>query len=87
MSVFEIAMLICFGFAWPFSIAKSWKSRSTKGKSAVFLFVVLAGYAAGIIHKILYSRDIVIAFYALNSCLVAADITIFFRNRMIERKR
>lgn len=86
MSVFEIAMLICFGFAWPFSIAKSWKSRSTKGKSAVFLFVVLAGYAAGIIHKLIYSPDPVIVFYCLNFFLVAADIVLFYRNRRIEKE-
>lgn len=86
MSVFEISMLLCFGFAWPFSIFKSWRSRSTKGKSVVFLFVVLAGYIAGIIHKALYSLDPVIVFYGINFLLVSADIAIFYRNRALETK-
>ena len=32
MSIYEIIMLICFGAAWPFSIYKSLKSKSTKEK-------------------------------------------------------
>ena len=44
-------MLICFGAAWPFSIYKSLKSKSTAGKSLIFLIVVEVGYIAGIIHK------------------------------------
>ena len=31
-------MLFCFGFSWPFSIAKSIRTRSTKGKSLMFAF-------------------------------------------------
>ena len=34
--VFEILMLVCFGLSWPFNIAKSWKSRTAKGKSLIF---------------------------------------------------
>jgi hypothetical protein len=33
MSVFEIAMLVCFGAAWPVSIYKSLKTRAVAGKS------------------------------------------------------
>ncbi|MEJ5284899.1 MAG: hypothetical protein ACP5Q5_09205 [Brevinematia bacterium] len=85
LSVFEVIMLICFGFAWPFSIVKSYKSRSTKGKSAIFLFIILIGYISGIIHKILYSKDFVIFFYVLNFFMVLIDLIIFFRNKMLEK--
>ena len=85
MSVFEIAMLICFGAAWPFSIYKSWKSRATAGKSIFFLWIVMAGYLSGIAHKILFSRDGVIAFYVLNALLVAVDIGLYYRNRSLTR--
>ncbi|MCX7820436.1 MAG: hypothetical protein N2258_02035 [Brevinematales bacterium] len=85
LSVFEIIMLICFGFAWPFSIVKSYRSRSTKGKSAIFLFIILVGYVSGIIHKLFYSRDIVILFYVLNFLMVLIDLAIFFRNKMLEK--
>jgi hypothetical protein len=76
-------MLLCFGAAWPVSIYKSYTSRTTAGKSVVFLFIVLAGYAAGIVHKLLHSRDAVIWFYILNSVLVAVDILVYFRNRLL----
>ncbi len=85
LSLFEIIMLICFGFAWPFSIFKSYRSRSTKGKSVFFLFIILIGYISGIIHKILFSRDIVIVFYILNFLMVLLDILIYYRNRMLEK--
>jgi hypothetical protein len=76
-------MLLCFGVAWPFSIFKSYMSRSTKGKSPVFLFIILAGYIAGIANKVLCGIDIVIVFYCLNFVLVAIDILLFFRNKML----
>lgn len=81
MSVFEIVMLLCFGAAWPFSIYKSYVSGTTSGKSVVFLFVVLAGYIAGIIHKLLYNPDFVTWFYAANAFLVCVDILVYMRNR------
>ena len=84
MSVFEIIMMGCFGMAWPVSIYKSYTSRQTKGKSVAFLFILVAGYIAGIIHKLLYSRDGVIFLYILNALMVFADIALFYRNKRIE---
>lgn len=85
MSIFEAAMIACFGIAWPFSIARSWKSRATGGKSPVFLIVLLAGYVFGIVHKILYSRDIVLILYCANLIMVSIDLGLWFRNRRLER--
>lgn len=84
MSIFEIIMLICFGLAWPFSIYKSYKSRDTKGKSVLFLFIVVVGYIAGIIHKLLYSRDGVVFLYLLNSIMVSTDIILYYRNKRLK---
>ncbi len=85
MSVFEILMLLCFGAAWPFSIYKSWKSRATGGKSVLFLFIVVAGYVAGIINKVFYRMDAVVWLYVLNALMVSADAVLWFRNRRLER--
>lgn len=85
MGLFEIIMLLCFGFAWPFSVYKSYKSRSTKGKSFVFIGVVLLGYVAGIINKLLHPVDAVIVFYVINLLLVAADCLLYWRNKYIEK--
>jgi hypothetical protein len=80
MSIFEITMLLCFGSAWPFSLYKSYTSRQNAGKSVVFLYIVLLGYAAGIMHKILYNQDAVIVLYFLNALFVTADILLYYRN-------
>ena len=44
-------MLLCFAFAWPFSIYKLYKTKSTKGKSILFSAVVMLGYVFGIANK------------------------------------
>lgn len=84
MSIFEIIMLLCFGAAWPVSIAKSLKTKRTGGKSLVFLIIVILGYGAGIINKILYSPDFVVWLYALNATMVAIDAGLWIRNRRLE---
>lgn len=80
MSIFEILMLICFGAAWPLSIYKSYTSRSTAGKSASFLIVILIGYIAGILHKLFYHYDAVVYLYLLNFLMVLTDLLIYVRN-------
>ena len=84
LSIFEAGMLICFGLAWPANIYKSIKSRSTKGKSAAFLIIVIVGYIFGIIHKILYSRDIIMILYIINLLMVMVDLILFYRNKKYE---
>ena len=85
MSIFEIVMLVCFGAAWPFAIYKSWRSRQNAGKSLAFLIVVFVGYASGVVHKLLHSRDPVIFLYALNFIMVGIDIGLYVRNRNIQK--
>ncbi len=83
MSIFEIVMLICFGFAWPLSIYKSYTSKSIKGKSLFFLIVILVGYVSGILHKVFYSMDMVITLYIINTIMVSIDIALYFRNKKL----
>ncbi len=85
MSIFEALMLLCFGAAWPVQIYKSYTSRSTKGKSVTFLFIVIIGYLSGITHKLIYSRDIVMVLYIVNLIMVSTDIILFYRNRALEK--
>jgi hypothetical protein len=87
VSVFEIIMLVCFGAAWPFSIAKSLRTRSVAGKSLPFLLVILVGYIAGILHKLFFEYDLVIYLYGLNAVMVAADITLYLRNRLYHARQ
>lgn len=87
MSILEAIMLICFGFAWPFSIYTSYTARSAKGKSVIFLIVLLIGYTAGILHKIFYAYDYVIFLYILNFCLVSIDTLLYVRNKRYDKLR
>ncbi len=78
-------MLVCFGAAWPSSIYKSYTSRTAQGKSVIFLVIVLAGYCAGVLHKMFFSLDWVILLYLLNGLMIAADILLYIRNARFDR--
>jgi len=80
MSIFEMLMLLCFGVAWPFSIYKSYKSKSVAGKSPYFLLVIIVGYICGILNKILYNYDWIIYLYILNLIMVTTDYILYLRN-------
>ena len=81
MSPFEATMLVCFGASWPFSIYRVWRSKCATGKSLVFLSLVLVGYLAGIVHKVLFSFDAVVALYVLNALMVGVDLGLSTRYR------
>lgn len=80
-SVFEMAMMVLFGISWPFAIYKTLKVKSVKGMSGIFTSLVLAGYIFGIMHKILYSMDWVIVFYAVNAVNVSVQLALYWRYR------
>ena len=80
-----MGMLLCFGFSWPVSVVKSIRTRSSKGKSLVFTLAIFIGYICGIIHKLLYSRDVVLIFYCFNLMMVGTDLVLYFVNRERDR--
>ncbi len=77
-SIWEVLFLLCFAVSWPVSIAKSLKTKVVIGKSPMFMSLVILGYIFGIIHKLLYSRDIVIFMYMFNATLVSFDLFLYF---------
>lgn len=83
MSVFEILMLVCFGFAWPTSIYKSITSKSIEGKSVLFLYIIMLGYLMGMTHKFLYHLDFVIVLYGINFLMVLTDLLLYYRNKRL----
>lgn len=78
-SIFEILFLLCFAVSWPVSIYKSLRTKVVRGKSPMFMAIVMLGYVFGIIHKVLYSFDGVTFLYAFNFCLVGIDLFLYFR--------
>jgi len=87
MSTLEAGMMLCFGFAWPINIYKSFRSRSNEGKSLLFLIVIWLGYLFGIINKILYNNDFVLWLYVINIVMVSVDIALYYRNNAISRQK
>ena len=51
--ILEIIMIVSFGASWPLNVVKSYKARTTKGKSLVFLILIFFGYICGIASKLL----------------------------------
>ncbi len=83
--VLETMMIIGFGVSWPLSIMRSYKSRSTKGKSIMFLFFIAFGYVCGIASKLLANNlNLAFWFYIPNIIMVSTDIGLYFRNKKIE---
>ena len=92
--LFEIIMILSFGASWPLNVYKSYKARTTKGKSLGFLCLIFFGYIAGIISKLInevYMASIaekwyVLFFYVLNLLMVGADLLLYVRNYRLDRK-
>lgn len=83
--VLETAMLVCFGFSWPFSIARSLKARTAAGKSHVFLLLIIFGYICGIGAKIYAGKFLPVGiFYIIDMLMVITDLLIYFRNKKID---
>ena len=49
----------------------------------MFLVLIIIGYVAGIIHKLIYSRDMVTILYAVNATMVFIDMLLYFRNKRL----
>ena len=92
--LFEIIMIVSFGFSWPMNVIKSYRARTTKGKSLAFLCLILLGYVAGITAKLINpvymasfsEKWYVLFFYVLNFCMVGVDFCLYFRNRKLDRE-
>lgn len=92
--LFEIMMVVSFGASWPFNVIKSYKARTTKGKSLLFLCLILFGYVAGITSKFVNeaymasfaTKWYVLVFYILNFIMVSADLILYVRNYFLDKK-
>ncbi|MBQ7949136.1 MAG: hypothetical protein IJ284_05180 [Clostridia bacterium] len=86
VTVLESIMLICFGISWPVSVYKSVTSKSTKGKSLVFMIAIIVGYIAGIMGKIIGgNHNYVLVLYIINLLFVSVDFVLYFVNRHREK--
>lgn len=89
----EILMIVSFGASWPLNVIKSYRARTTKGKSLPFLCLIFFGYIAGIASKLVndaYMAAIaekwyVLFFYVLNLIMVGADLLLYVRNYRLDQ--
>lgn len=92
--LFEIIMVVSFGASWPFNVIKSYKARTTKGKSLLFLCLIFFGYIAGITSKLINEAYMasfaqkwyVLVFYILNFVMVGADLLLYVRNKKLDKE-
>lgn len=90
----EVVMIVSFGASWPLNVMKSYKSRTTKGKSLPFLCLIFFGYIAGIASKLLNdaymlsfsSKWYVLFFYVLNLIMVGLDLCLYIRNYRLDKE-
>ena len=86
-SIFEAAMLVCFGFSWPMNVRKAIKAKSAKGMSLAFILLIIVGYIAGITAKLMnHQINYVLAVYILNLVIVFTNLVVYFRNRALDRR-
>ena len=87
-SLLESIMIICFGLSWPLSIRRSLTSKSTKGKSLMFMLFILIGYFCGLASKFMtQTYNLAFYFYFPNIIMVATDVILYFRNKNYEKKQ
>ena len=87
--ILEIIMIVSFGASWPMNVLKSYKARTTQGKSLSFLILILFGYFCGIAGKLMAESInwFVLFFYVLNTCMVSADLALYVRNYRLDQQK
>ena len=86
--ILEATMIILFGISWPLSVYKSFKTKTAKGKSILFLSFILVGYLMGILGKILSHKITwVFIFYCINLLMVSIDFTLYFINMKRDKEK
>lgn len=82
-AIFEALMLLSFAASWPFSIAKTLRTRTVAGKSPLFMSIIEAGYVFGILFKLTSpgGADWRILLYITNLVIIGVDLALYFRFR------
>ena len=95
--ILEVLMIVSFGASWPFNVMKSYKARTTKGKSLTFLCLIFFGYIAGVAMKAIkiaindytglvsFIAWLALAVYILNLLMVGTDLALYFRNKKLDK--
>ena len=94
LDLLEALMIFAWGISWPVNIYKSVKTRTARGKSLTFEVIIWIGYAIGIVRKFIEIAQggefkplfyLAFVFYWLNIVMVSIDISLWYRNRRLDR--
>ncbi len=86
--IFEMLMILSFGISWPINVLKGYRSRTAKGKSVLFDYLILFGYFCGVASKIIsHNFNLAFYFYFPNIIMVVTDIIIYYRNKKLDALR
>lgn len=89
--ILEVIMIVSFGASWPFNVIKSYKARTTKGKSLTFLCLIFFGYIAGVVMKAItfdasqFMKWLALFVYILNLTMVGSDLVLYVRNYRLDK--
>jgi len=96
-NLLETLMIVGFGISWPFSIHKSYVSRTARGKSLQFEFFIWLGYIFGIARKFLLYFEMPLGndwlfflswfFYILNFAEITFDMWLYKKNEKLDKER
>ena len=96
--ILEVLMIVSFGASWPFNVMKSYRARTTKGKSLTFLCLIFFGYIAGVVMKAIkigiateltgitaFIAWLALSVYILNLLMVGTDLALYVRNYRLDK--
>ena len=87
--ILEVIMVISFGLSWPISIFKTLSAKTAKGKSPIFISLIVFGYICIIISKIITKTlpggelGFAFPFYCINLAMTSFDLglNIYYRKK------
>lgn len=86
-SILETIMLVCFGLSWPLNVIKAYRAKTTKGTSLPFILLIITGYVAGIMAKLItHQVNYVLIAYLINLAIVGLNVVVYFRNMALDKK-
>lgn len=85
-NLLETIMIVSFGVSWPISIYKTYKAKTSAGKSPLFISMIIFGYICGIISKIIADNyNLAFYFYWINLATTSADLALNLYYRKKEK--
>ncbi len=68
------------------NVIKGYKARTAKSMSLPFIVLIISGYIAGIMAKLVSQQiNFVLIVYLLNLAIVSLNLAIYFRNKKLDK--